>query len=135
MATCGAPKPPAPTCCPPRPPCPPAPACPSPAPSCLPATPAPTAPTVAPTAVVSKCVPCGLQALKPMPAVIPPNMSPFPTGYGYVVLTAIGSVMLLTWKAIRVGQARAEHKVPCMSLSEFNFFWLLLTTTKECGAF
>jgi len=35
-----------------------------------------------------------------------------PNGYGYVVLTAIGSVFLVTWKAIKVGQARQEHKVP-----------------------
>ncbi|OXA39181.1 microsomal glutathione S-transferase 3 [Folsomia candida] len=35
-----------------------------------------------------------------------------PSGYGFVVLTAIGSVMLLTWKSIKVGIAREEYKVP-----------------------
>ncbi|CAG7833624.1 unnamed protein product [Allacma fusca] len=40
----------------------------------------------------------------------------FPAGYGFVVLTAIGSVMLVTWKAIKVGQARQEHKIPYPAL-------------------
>jgi len=35
-----------------------------------------------------------------------------PNGYGWVVLTAIGSVMMVTWKALKVGQARDEYKVP-----------------------
>jgi len=35
-----------------------------------------------------------------------------PSGYGFVVLTAVGSVMLLTWKAMKVGMAREEYKVP-----------------------
>jgi len=35
-----------------------------------------------------------------------------PSGYGFVVLTAVGSVLLLTWKAMKVGMARDEFKVP-----------------------
>jgi glutathione S-transferase len=50
--------------------------------------------------------------MKTMPVIPSSVTSVFPPGYGFVVLTALGSVMLLTWKAIKVGQARAEHKVP-----------------------
>jgi len=36
----------------------------------------------------------------------------FPSGYGFVVLTAVGSVMMVTWKSMKVGIARDEFKIP-----------------------
>jgi len=42
------------------------------------------------------------------------NPTPFviPCGYGLVIFTALGTVVLTAWKAIKVGQARQEFKVP-----------------------
>jgi len=36
----------------------------------------------------------------------------FPSGYGFVVLTAVGSIMMVTWKSLKVGIARDEFKIP-----------------------
>jgi len=36
----------------------------------------------------------------------------FPSGYGFVVLTAVGSVMMVSWKSFKVGMARDEFKIP-----------------------
>jgi len=36
----------------------------------------------------------------------------FPSGYGFVVLTAVGSIMMVQWKSMKVGIARDEFKVP-----------------------
>jgi len=64
------------------------------------------------TKVISKvksCGPSALAAAAPKPSFI---INIIPDGYGWVVLTAIGSVMMVTWKAMKVGQAREEFKVP-----------------------
>ncbi|CAL8100484.1 unnamed protein product [Orchesella dallaii] len=42
----------------------------------------------------------------------PGASSIFPSGYGFVVLTAVGSIMMVTWKSMKVGIARDEFKVP-----------------------
>jgi len=35
-----------------------------------------------------------------------------PSAYGYVVLTGVGSIFMVTWKSIQVGRARKEFNVP-----------------------
>ena len=34
-----------------------------------------------------------------------------PLGYGYVILTGIGAILMTYWKAMAVGRARKQHGV------------------------
>lgn len=47
-----------------------------------------------------------------------------PSGFGYVVLTAVGSMFMLVWKGIKVGQMRKKLKInyPTMYSSDNDLF-------------